>query len=364
MKIRGFRIELGEVENALRSVPEVRDAVVATHDGPDGLALVGYVVADTPVDAARLRTELAARVPGYMVPAHLVQISQIPLNRSGKPDKRALPPVVVTEAAPMESPRSSLEDFVAGVWCRVLGRASVGVKDNFFEIGGNSLSLMKVFNKINQRYPDEITMGDLFAWATVSDIASGIERRRNRALTINRYPLESLGGSVGGDHRLPKGASHTGRRLLRTSPEVFGGYAGLAYWMAMASLSSMPPCQLLIEDADGLVSVEVGDDGAEEVMIAVRRACGARSRVPEHCRVRLSGEGTSSVLRLPGGLDKALPALVVGEIDWCLEIADIGDSLTLRVTGCSQWAPHGTLGVLVTRTAKVLDRLLSDHVSS
>ena len=113
-----------------------------------------------------------------------------------------------------------------------------------------------------------------------------------------------------------------------------------------------------------LVSVEVGDDGAEEVMIAVRRACGARSRVPEHCRVRLSGEGTSSVLRLPGGLDKALPALVVGEIDWCLEIADIGDSLTLRVTGCSQWAPHGTLGVLVTRTAKVLDRLLSDHVSS
>ncbi len=364
VKIRGFRIELGEVENALRSVPEVRDAVVATHDGPDGLALVGYVVADTPVDAARLRTELAARVPGYMVPAHLVQISQIPLNRSGKPDKRALPPVVVTEAAPMESPRSSLEDFVAGVWCRVLGRASVGVKDNFFEIGGNSLSLMKVFNKINQRYPDEITMGDLFAWATVSDIASGIERRRNRALTINRYPLESLGGSVGGDHRLPKGASHTGRRLLRTSPEVFGGYAGLAYWMAMASLSSMPPCQLLIEDADGLVSVEVGDDGAEEVMTAVRRACGARSRVPEHCRVRLSGEGTSSVLRLPGGLDKALPALVVGEIDWCLEIADIGDSLTLRVTGCSQWAPHGTLGVLVTRTAKVLDRLLSDHVSS
>ena len=151
VKIRGFRIELGEVENALRSVPEVRDAVVVTHDGPDGLALVGYVVADAPVDAARLRTELAARVPGYMVPAHLVQISQIPLNRSGKPDKRALPPVVVTEAAPMESPRSSLEDFVAGVWCRVLGRASVGVKDNFFEIGSNSLSLMYVVNKIIPR---------------------------------------------------------------------------------------------------------------------------------------------------------------------------------------------------------------------
>ncbi|MCF4994541.1 amino acid adenylation domain-containing protein [Pseudomonas syringae] len=148
VKIRGFRIELGEIEARLKQQTGVRDAAVVAREGASGKQLIGYVLANA--DAAqeglceRLRAQLKASLPDYMVPAHLMLLERMPLTPNGKLDRKALPD---PEAQPREvyaAPVTELEQALAKIWREVLKVERVGITDNFFELGGDSILSLQV----------------------------------------------------------------------------------------------------------------------------------------------------------------------------------------------------------------------------
>ncbi|HEX3529868.1 MAG TPA: phosphopantetheine-binding protein, partial [Thermoanaerobaculia bacterium] len=148
VKIRGFRIELGEVETALAQNPMVREAVVVSREQPDGeQRLLAYVVpadetAGTALPVGELRRFLQERLPEYMVPARFIALAKLPLSANGKLNRRALPPP--DDARPelgnrYVAPRNSGEKRMAAIWAQLLGVRQVGIEDDFFSLGGDSI---------------------------------------------------------------------------------------------------------------------------------------------------------------------------------------------------------------------------------
>ncbi|MFF4016200.1 amino acid adenylation domain-containing protein, partial [Streptomyces sp. NPDC001843] len=150
VKIRGHRIELGEIEHALRRHQGVADAVVTvTADTSGGRHLTGYCVPreGTGPDAAQVRAHLAATLPEYMVPAHLMLLESLPLTAHGKVDRKALPLPHTGRGVPAQSPgapRSRGEEILCAVFAEILGVPGAGVDDNFFELGGDSITAIQV----------------------------------------------------------------------------------------------------------------------------------------------------------------------------------------------------------------------------
>ncbi|MEW5925951.1 MAG: non-ribosomal peptide synthase/polyketide synthase [Gemmatimonadota bacterium] len=178
VKIRGFRIEPGEVEAALAEHPRVREAVVVVReDLPGRRRLVAYVVteAGAEVPAAELRERAARRLPEYMVPAAFVALERLPLNPSGKTDRRALPAPEWGGGAEPVAPRTAVEEALAAVWAEVLGVERVGVEDGFFELGGDSILSIQVVSRARQRGL-KLTPRQLFEHPTVARLAEVVER--------------------------------------------------------------------------------------------------------------------------------------------------------------------------------------------
>ncbi|HEX8274262.1 MAG TPA: amino acid adenylation domain-containing protein [Longimicrobiaceae bacterium] len=177
VKIRGFRVEPGEVEAVLsRQAGVAEAAVVAREDAPGQLRLVAYVVLENAartVDA--LRAALRAELPAYMVPAAWVTLDALPLTRSGKVDRRALP---APESAGQERrasaealPRTDAERVIAEAWREVLGVEEVGLDDNFFDLGGHSLLLARLRSRLCGRFPADVSVVVLFRYPTVRSLA-------------------------------------------------------------------------------------------------------------------------------------------------------------------------------------------------
>ncbi|WP_157115180.1 AMP-binding enzyme, partial [Nocardia niwae] len=142
VQLRGFRIELGEIEAALLTCAGVGQAVALVRDDEHtGQRLIGYVVADNadPVDPAEIRAQVAQFLTGYMVPDAVVVLNALPLTPNGKLDRRALPAPEVVSAVVYRAPSSPVEQAVAEVFAGLLGAAEVGLDDDFFALGGNSL---------------------------------------------------------------------------------------------------------------------------------------------------------------------------------------------------------------------------------
>ncbi|MGB7383082.1 MAG: amino acid adenylation domain-containing protein [Rhodococcus sp. (in: high G+C Gram-positive bacteria)] len=174
VKVRGFRIELGEIEAVLGAVEGVRDAVViARSDERLGDRLVAYVVADG-AGAERLKDVVAKRLPSYMVPAAFVVLDALPLTVNGKLDRRALPDPEF-EAKVFRAPTTAAEKMVAGVVADVLGLDQVGLDDDFFDLGGNSLIATQVVARLSELAGFSVPLLWLFSDATVSDLARRIE---------------------------------------------------------------------------------------------------------------------------------------------------------------------------------------------
>jgi len=178
VKIRGFRIELGEIEAVLRERPSVSDAVVvAREDTPGDKRLVAYLVfaGGQPAETSRLREVLKEKLPSYMVPSALVAMDSLPLTPSGKVDQDALPlPERQVEEAYV-APHNELEKQITAVWQDVLGIDQVGVRDNFFDLGGNSLLLVRVHANLTEQFHDDLTLVDLFRYPTVESLAYYLE---------------------------------------------------------------------------------------------------------------------------------------------------------------------------------------------
>jgi len=178
VKLRGHRIELSEIEWTLASYPNVRNAIVQLRDDLPGgdPGLVAYVVGDgiLPADS-ELRTYLQGKLPAHMVPAHFVALAQLPLAPNGKLDRAKLPPPQpkqVTAARKQVAPKSDAEKLLAAVWTQILGVNDIGIDDNFFEMGGNSLMLLRVQNSINERLHRDIPATVLFRYPTIRALST------------------------------------------------------------------------------------------------------------------------------------------------------------------------------------------------
>ncbi|WP_405365969.1 amino acid adenylation domain-containing protein [Kitasatospora sp. NBC_00039] len=214
VKIRGYRIELGEIEQALAAHPAVsRAAVVARTDAPAVTRLVAYAVGTAgPVDPVELRAHLARSLPEYMVPAAVVPIAELPLTVNGKLDVAALPAPDFTAAVSSRSAGTPAEHTLCELFQEVLGLPAVGVDDDFFALGGDSIISIQLVSRA-RRAGLEISPRDVFTRRTVAALAAGATPATDRGTTrdpaaVGEVPLtpivhaqHELGGPVDGFHQ-------------------------------------------------------------------------------------------------------------------------------------------------------------------
>jgi amino acid adenylation domain-containing protein len=200
VKVRGFRVELGEIEAILRQHPGVREAVVVLGEEVAGeRPLVAHVVAGSPGPSAReLRAFARAKLPEYMVPRAYVVRGSLPLTRGGKIDRGALPGVPIDLGGLDEDgvrPRDGVEEMIHEVWSDVLGRRAIGVHDNFFDLGGHSLTAVVIVSQLRKIFPGKIPLHYLFGHPTIASLATRIREDQDAGHDASR-PV-SIGG--GGD---------------------------------------------------------------------------------------------------------------------------------------------------------------------
>jgi amino acid adenylation domain-containing protein len=175
VKVRGFRIELGEVETVLAAHPGVREAVAVVREDEAGdRILVAYVVPVGPeVTAAALRDYVRERQPDPMVPSKFVLLDQLPLTEHGKVNRRALPkPEQTATAGDGAVPSTPAEAVLAEIWADLLKLERVGVEDNFFALGGDSIKAVRLVSRANERLGGGIKIQDVFTHQTIRDLAA------------------------------------------------------------------------------------------------------------------------------------------------------------------------------------------------
>ncbi|OZF39998.1 hypothetical protein CH296_01470 [Rhodococcus sp. 14-2496-1d] len=194
VKIRGFRIELGDIDAALGSLSEVGDvAVLALDDTGLGARLVAYVVpaAGATVDPDGLRSALSGRLPSYMVPSAFVILDALPRNANGKLDRKALPEPQF-ETVQFRAPTNPVEEAVATVFAEVLSVERVGLDDDFFALGGNSLIATQVVSRLGAALDTQVPVRSIFESPTVLSLARAVESKvgtgARRALTARPRP--------------------------------------------------------------------------------------------------------------------------------------------------------------------------------
>ncbi|MGC4088926.1 MAG: amino acid adenylation domain-containing protein [Polyangiaceae bacterium] len=180
LKIRGFRIELGEIEAQLLSQPELREAVVVAKDGPGGARLVAYVSlhAGQGIEVSELRARLGAALPDYMVPSSVIVLDTLPLSANGKVDRKALPDVELVTAARYEAPEGETEQALAQIWSEVLRVERVGRNDNFFDLGGHSLAILRVQARLEERLGVRLPLRSFFEQPQLFALGAAVEQAR------------------------------------------------------------------------------------------------------------------------------------------------------------------------------------------
>jgi amino acid adenylation domain-containing protein len=200
VKIQGYRLELGEVENVLAACPGVQDGVIAVREDEAGeKILVGYFVPsrDTQSSVDAVRRHLQHLLPDYMVPAHLVTLSELPRTPNGKMDRNALPalgdiaPNIVSNQvpAPVEELRDGVEAKLIAIWEKVLGVRPVQRTDNFFDLGGHSSLAAKMLARIEKEFRKQLPPATLFHAPTVAKLATLIRHSDWKAAWSSLVPI-------------------------------------------------------------------------------------------------------------------------------------------------------------------------------
>lgn len=180
VQVRGFRVELGEVEAAFLAQSGIEKAVVLPHEETAGqVELVAYLVG-AGRSSSDLRVSLVARLPHYMVPSYFEWVETIPLTANGKIDRKALPRPGGGGSGPREvtAPRDATERILHGLWQEVLGVTTIGIHDNFFDLGGQSLKAVRLRAKIESTLNVSVSLRDLFARPTIAELALAISAER------------------------------------------------------------------------------------------------------------------------------------------------------------------------------------------
>ncbi|WP_028192796.1 non-ribosomal peptide synthetase [Salinispora pacifica] len=200
VKIRGYRIELGEIAAALSAHPEVAHAAVIVSEATGSKRLVGYFVPEAGAEAGeellqRLREQVKAGLPDYMVPAALVPVATLPLTVNGKLNVRALPAPDFGGTGPSRTPRTPAEETLCALFAEILGLpvGSVGIDSDFFELGGHSLLATRLISRARTALAAELAIRDLFEAPTVAELVDRVARSGGAAqpaLTIGERPAE------------------------------------------------------------------------------------------------------------------------------------------------------------------------------
>ncbi len=201
VKIRGHRVELGEIENHLRAMDFVKEAVVIDKEPDMGSVsndrfLCAYIVFEKKVEFSRLKDLLSKSLPDYMIPAFFVSLESIPVTSHGKVDRKTLYTMTPAENDALKpgytAPRDQVEKKLAAVWAEVLGKEKdvIGINHNFFEWGGHSLKAMVMAARIQKEFNVRITLVEIFKMPTIKGMAAFIKKTRKDDTTISIEPAE------------------------------------------------------------------------------------------------------------------------------------------------------------------------------
>jgi amino acid adenylation domain-containing protein/thioester reductase-like protein len=177
VKIRGFRIEPGEIENQLRLVDFIEEVCVVPKKDESGFNyLCAYFVSPGKVDITELKRLLQQDLPAYMIPSYFVQMDTLPLTSNGKVDRRALPePQAEMERKGYEPPGNEVEQVLADTWSEVLGIEKIGIDDDFFEIGGDSIKTIMISARLLKQQLST-TVNDFFIYPTIRELSKNIKK--------------------------------------------------------------------------------------------------------------------------------------------------------------------------------------------
>jgi amino acid adenylation domain-containing protein len=177
IKINGIRIELAEIENILVQYPGIDEAVVVSNEkSPGDLVLCGYLVSKKRHRESEIRSYLSGILPSYMIPVQLVQLEKIPLTPSGKIDRKLLASVKINTNESYAAPTNEIERKIKKIWETNLGIETIGIKDNFFSIGGDSIKSIGLVNRLNREFDVNLKIRDLFQNETIEKLAEKVRK--------------------------------------------------------------------------------------------------------------------------------------------------------------------------------------------
>lgn len=174
VKIRGFRIELGEIESQLLKNKHIKEAIVIDKEDKQGNKyLCAYIVSDKEVNVSELRMVLSKELPDYMIPAYFMKIEKMPLTPNGKIDRNALPEPDgnINTGVEYVVPRNEIEEKLVKVWSEVLGVGKIGIDDDFFALGGHSLNMLQVIQKVYEELGIELQYKELYQFSKLREVA-------------------------------------------------------------------------------------------------------------------------------------------------------------------------------------------------
>ncbi|GCF09959.1 non-ribosomal peptide synthetase [Dictyobacter arantiisoli] len=224
VKVRGHRIELGEIEAVLFQHPLVRECVAAVQDSPTGdKQIVAYVVSHerNALVSEEIRGYLRQRLPEYMVPAIVSLLEHMPLSPNGKIDRRHLPEaeIVREKEATRVLPSNGTERVISAIWQEYLHQENIGRSENFFDLGGHSLLIVQVLQRLQSQFQRSIVLTDMFKYPTISSLAQYLEQTEQQTLLNQKqasaqqeHQEEAL---LAGKSRLKKMRLSTSERVKR-----------------------------------------------------------------------------------------------------------------------------------------------------
>lgn len=196
VKIRGFRVELGEIESILQRHGKIKEAVVDVFKGADNNnQLCAYLVTAADIDSTKVKSYLRPLLPVYMLPEHYIMMEALPLNSNGKIDRKALPrPEEGELLSSLEyvAPSTAMEATMARLWSSILNKEKIGVHDNFFEQGANSLSVGAFINRMHRESGVALSIREVFLHPNIGELAATLKGKAVRQFeTIKPLPSQA-----------------------------------------------------------------------------------------------------------------------------------------------------------------------------
>lgn len=194
VQLRGFRIELGEIESNMKRFDTISEAVVVMKENEEEKFLVGYYVAEHKINAVEIRHFLSKKMAEYMVPSYFVRIDELPLTSNGKIDKQALPAPSFEEADERFLPKNEVEQVLVDIWANVLGLhpSRIGIHTNFFDLGGDSMKLVKMVDQIALQLGVKIKVADAFTYPVISLLSRFLKEGKEEQDTSGYNDLDQV----------------------------------------------------------------------------------------------------------------------------------------------------------------------------